>query len=220
MAGRKARSVKSLSKHRTAACSSSLPTVTCGCCNRTTSFQKTLVPGRCSHCQRRDLRAVQAAGRRRFQGHKTAHYVIIFNTSESTRSGSAKCTRGCTRRFHNFWKSKKVELEEPGSRWSRSSSARKKITWSTPSARSVRLRRSISATTTQHQSHHQLRFDGSRWSRRKHAIELNTVDLAGARAAWCERTLATCVHEAVHQLAFNTACKSAFPIRRAGSARA
>jgi len=48
-----------------------------------------------------------------FKVHKTSHYVIIFNTSEAYAQWVGEMYEGLYRKFHNFWKSKKIELEEP-----------------------------------------------------------------------------------------------------------
>ncbi len=141
-----------------------------------------------------------------FKVHKTTHYVIIYNTNDIYAQWVGEMYEGVYRKFHNFWKSKKVELEEP--RFPLVA-----LVFNTKEAYLAFAEREIGETAGaligyyNMQTNRMTSFDmtgvaglalnGGRFS------STQMINQAFSQPG-AERTLATNVHEAVHQLSFNT----------------
>jgi len=140
-----------------------------------------------------------------FKVHKTSHYVIIFNTSEAYAQWVGEMYEGLYRKFHNFWKSKKIELEEP--RFPLVA-----IVFNTKEAYLAYSEREIGDTAKaligyyNMQTNRMISFDLTGVAGVAGGVRLNSAQLINQAFAQpgAERTLATNVHEAVHQLSFNT----------------
>ncbi len=137
---------------------------------------------------------------------KTPHFVIIYNTNDVYAQWVGEMYEGLYRKFHNFWKSKKVELREP--RFPLVA-----IVFNTKEAYLSYAEREIGETAKaligyyNMQTNRMISFDltgvaglaagNNRFS------STQLINQAFAQPG-AERTLATNVHEAVHQLSFNT----------------
>ncbi len=140
-----------------------------------------------------------------FRVHKTSHYVIIYNTNEAYAQWVGEMYEGLYRKFHNFWKSKKIELEEP--RFPLVA-----IVFNTKEAYLAYSERDIGETAKaligyyNMQSNRMISFDLTGAAGVAGGARLNSTQLINQAFAQpgAERTLATNVHEAVHQLSFNT----------------
>lgn len=141
-----------------------------------------------------------------FRVQKTSHFVIVYNTNEVYAQWVGEMYEGLYRKFHNFWKSKKVELHEP--RFPLVA-----IVFNTKEAYLAHAEREIGETAKaligyyNMQTNRMVSFDltgvaglpagNNRYS------STQLINQAFSQPG-AERTLATNVHEAVHQLAFNT----------------
>jgi len=141
-----------------------------------------------------------------FKVHKTSHFVIIYNTNDIYAQWVGEMYEGLFRKFHNFWKSKKIELEEP--RFPLVA-----IVFNTKEAYLAYAEREIGETAAaligyyNMQTNRMISFDmtgvaglavnSGRYS------SMQMINQAFSQPG-AERTLATNVHEAVHQLSFNT----------------
>jgi hypothetical protein len=140
-----------------------------------------------------------------FKVHKTAHYVIIFNTNEAYAQWVGEMYEGLYRKFHNFWRSKKIELDEP--RFPLVA-----IVFNTKEAYLAYSERDIGDTAKaligyyNMQTNRMISFDLTGVAGIAGGGRLNSAQLINQAFAQpgAERTLATNVHEAVHQLSFNT----------------
>jgi Protein of unknown function (DUF1570) len=140
-----------------------------------------------------------------FRVHKTLHYVIIYNTNEAYAQWVGELYEGLYRKFHNFWKTKKIELEEP--RFPLVA-----IVFNTKEAYLAYAERDIGATAKaligyyNMQTNRMASFDLTGVAGVAGGARLNSSQLISQAFAQpgAERTLATNVHEAVHQLSFNT----------------
>ncbi len=140
-----------------------------------------------------------------FKVHKTQHYVIIYNTSEPYAQWVGEMYEGLYRKFHNFWKSKKIELEEP--RFPLVA-----IVFNNKEAYLAYSEREIGETAKaligyyDMNSNRMISFDLTGVAGAAGGGRLNSSQLISQAFAQpgAERTLATNVHEAVHQLSFNT----------------
>ena len=140
-----------------------------------------------------------------FRVHKTSHYVIIYNTNEAYAQWVGEMYEGLYRKFHSFWKAKKVELEEP--RFPLVA-----IVFNTKEAYLGYAQREIGDTAKaligyyNMQTNRMVSFDLTGVAGVAGGARLNTTQLINQAFAQpgAERTLATNVHEAVHQLSFNT----------------
>ena len=139
-----------------------------------------------------------------FKVHKTAHYVIIYNTSEVYAQWVGEMYEGLYRKFHNFWKSKKIELEEP--RFPLVA-----IVFNTKEAYLAYAEREIGQTAKaligyyNMETNRVISFDLTGVAGLAGGGRLNSAQLINQAFSQpgAERTLATNVHEAVHQLSFN-----------------
>ena len=141
-----------------------------------------------------------------FKVHKTPHYVIIYNTNDIYAQWVGEMYEGLYRKFHNFWKSKKIELEEP--RFPLVA-----IVFNTKEAYLAYAEREIGETATaligyyNMQTNRMISFDMTGMAGlavgggRVNSTQMINQAFSQPGA---ERTLATNVHEAVHQLSFNT----------------
>ncbi len=141
-----------------------------------------------------------------FKVHKTPHFVIIYNTNDVYAQWVGEMYEGLYRKFHNFWKSKKVKLEEP--RFPLVA-----IVFHAKEAYLAYAEREIGETAAaligyyNMQTNRMISFDmtgiaglavnSGRYS------STQMINQAFSQPG-AERTLATNVHEAVHQLSFNT----------------
>lgn len=140
-----------------------------------------------------------------FKVHKTSHYVIIYNTNEAYAQWVGEMYEGLYRKFHNFWKSKKIELDEP--RFPLVA-----IVFNTKEAYLAYSERDIGETAKaligyyNMQTNRMISFDLTGVAGVAGGGRLNSTQLINQAFAQpgAERTLATNVHEAVHQLSFNT----------------
>jgi hypothetical protein len=140
-----------------------------------------------------------------FRVHKTSHYVIIYNTNEAYAQWVGEMYEGLYRKFHSFWKAKKIELEEP--RFPLIA-----IVFNTKEAYLAYAERDIGDTAKaligyyNIQTNRMSSFDLTGVAGVAGGARLNTAQLINQAFAQpgAERTLATNVHEAVHQLSFNT----------------
>ncbi len=140
-----------------------------------------------------------------FKVHKTSHYVIIYNTNEAYAQWVGEMYEGLYRKFHNFWRSKKIELEEP--RFPLVA-----IVFNTKEAYLAYSEREIGETAKaligyyNMQTNRMISFDLTGAAGVAGGARLNSTQLINQAFAQpgAERTLATNVHEAVHQLSFNT----------------
>ena len=141
-----------------------------------------------------------------FKVQKTQHFVIMYNTNDVYAQWVGEMYEGLYRKFHNFWKSKKVELEEP--RFPLVA-----IVFNTKEAYLAYSEREIGETAKaligyyNMQTNRMVSFDLTgvaglaAGNNRFSSTQLISQAFAQPGA---ERTLATNVHEAVHQLSFNT----------------
>lgn len=150
-----------------------------------------------------DLRAKLAPG---FLVHKTAHFVLVYNTSETYARWVGDLYERLYRAFANFWKQRGVRLEEPrfplvalvfDTQAAYLQYAEREIG---PSAKAMigyynmQTNRIVSFDITGVQG---LAVPGGRYSSTAMLTQLFSRPEA-------ERTVATIVHEAVHQIAYNS----------------
>lgn len=148
-----------------------------------------------------------------FLVHKTAHFVLVYNTSETYARWVGDLFERLHRGFTNFWKKSGVKLEEPrfplvalvfDSREAYLQYAEREIG---PSARAMigyynmQTNRVVTFDITGIQG---MAVPGQRYSSTAMLTQLFSQPQA-------ERTVATIVHEAVHQIAYN----SGFQVRLA-----
>ncbi|WP_197356573.1 DUF1570 domain-containing protein [Aureliella helgolandensis] len=141
-----------------------------------------------------------------FSVHKTRHYVMVYNTSPAYVQWAGELFEGQYSRFYNYWKSHGIKLDEPrfplvalvfSDKASYSRYATHEIGQSAESMigyYNMKTNRMVSYDLTG--------VDGSVPNgRRVTRTQIVKQVLAQPQA---ERTVSTIVHEAVHQLAFNS----------------
>ncbi len=140
-----------------------------------------------------------------FQVYKTAHYVLIYNTSETYARWVGELFEKLYRSFHNYWKSN-LELAEP--RFPLVA-----VVFNTKESYLAYAEREIGDSAKSligyynMQTNRMIMYDMTgvegltRPGSRPNSVQLIGQVLSQPQA---ERTVATIVHEAVHQLAFNT----------------
>ncbi len=142
-----------------------------------------------------------------FKVHKTKHYVLIYNTSEIYVKWVAELFEHLYRNFYSYWKVKGIKLEEP--RFPLVA-----IVFSNKASYLTYAEREIGETAKAMIGYFNLK------SNRMVSYDLTGVDgmvpaetrPANAQAIrqyllsqpQAERTVATIIHEAVHQLAYNS----------------
>jgi hypothetical protein len=140
-----------------------------------------------------------------FQVYKTAHYVLIYNTSETYARWVGELFEKLYRGFHNYWKSN-LELAEP--RFPLVA-----VLFNTKESYLAYAEREIGDSAKSligyynMQTNRMIMFDMTgvegltRPGSRLNSAQLIAQVLSQPQA---ERTVATIVHEAVHQLSYNT----------------
>lgn len=150
-----------------------------------------------------------------FGVYKTRHYVLVYNTSEAYVQWVAELFESLYRRFYNYWKTKGVRLEEP--RFPLVA-----VVFSNKASYLTYAEREIGETARSMIGYYNMKTN------RMVSYDLTGIDgllPAGTRVPnsrviqqilsrpQAERTVATIVHEAVHQLSFN----SGLQVRLAGN---
>ena len=150
-----------------------------------------------------DLRSRLAPG---FLVHKTAHFVLVYNTSETYARWVGDLYERLYRAFANFWKQRGVRLDEPrfplvalvfDSKQAYLHYAEREVGESAKAMigyYNMQTNRIVSFDITGVQG---LAAPGQRYSSTAMLTQLFSQPQA-------ERTVATIVHEAVHQIAYNS----------------
>lgn len=141
-----------------------------------------------------------------FHIHKTAHYVLVYNTSETYARWVGSLYERLYRAFYNYWKTRGIRLEEPRF-------ALVAIVFNTQQSYLGFAEREIGESARAMLGYYNLQtnrvvsFDltgveglTQPGSRLNSTVLINQV-LSQPQA---ERTVATIVHEAVHQLSYNS----------------
>lgn len=146
-----------------------------------------------------------------FKIHQTKHYVFCYNTS----TGYAQWVGGLYERlygaFYNYWKNRNLELHEPEfplialvfeNQESYAQYSRKELGDATKSIIGYYSLQSNQVNMYDLTGVEELRIKGDRNS----AARINAILLKPA----AERTVATIIHEATHQLAYNSGLEARF----------
>jgi hypothetical protein len=146
-----------------------------------------------------------------FRIHSTKHYLICYNTSPAYAEWVGGLYERLFAAFYNYWQRRKVELKEPqfplvalvfDSQASYARYARGELGDNTRSIIGYYSLKSNQVNMYDLTGIEELKFSGDRNS----AARINAVlSQPGA-----ERTVATIVHEATHQLAFNSGLQTRF----------
>lgn len=141
-----------------------------------------------------------------FLVHKTAHFVLVYNTSQTYAHWVGDLYERLYRAFYNYWDNRGLKLEQPrfplvalvfNSRDAYLQYARREVGESAGAMigyYNMQTNRIVSFDITGVQG---LAVPGQKYSSRDMLIRLFAQPQA-------ERTVATIVHEAVHQIAFNS----------------
>ncbi len=144
-----------------------------------------------------------------FEIHETNHYVICYNTSPQYALWCGALFERLYTGFRNYWRKQKIELRDPDwplvaiifdSRQAYASYAESELQ-STNSITGY-----YSLTTNRVTMYDLTGADGRLWPQRSAQARINQI-LARPEA---ERTVATMIHEATHQLAFNCGLQTRF----------
>jgi uncharacterized protein DUF1570 len=146
-----------------------------------------------------------------FRVHSTKHYLICYNTSPAYAEWVGGLYERLFSAFYNYWQRRKVELREPEfplvalvfeSRSSYAEYARHELGEATGSIIGYYSLKSNQVNMYDLTGIEELKFSGDRNS----AARINAIlSQPGA-----ERTVATIVHEATHQIAFNSGLQTRY----------
>jgi hypothetical protein len=146
-----------------------------------------------------------------FAVHSTKHYLICYNTSPAYAEWVGGLYERLFGAFYNYWQRRKVELKEPefplvalvfDSRSSYAEYARHELGGATGSIIGYYSLKSNQVTMYDLTGIEELKVSGDRSS----SARINAILSQPA----AERTVATIVHEATHQIAFNSGLQTRF----------
>jgi len=146
-----------------------------------------------------------------FRVHHTAHYLIAYNTSRAYAQWSGALYERLYRAFYNFWKGLEVPLQDAAplvavvlrDKSSYVAYSRRELGDATASIIGYYSLKTNRITTYDLTGVEELHPDGARVSSLKHIDQLLAQPAA-------ERTVATVIHEATHQLTFNCGLQTRF----------
>ena len=146
-----------------------------------------------------------------FRVHSTKHYLICYNTSPAYAEWVGGLYERLFAAFYNYWQRRKVELREPefplvalvfDSRSSYAEYARHELGSATGSIIGYYSLKSNQVNMYDLTGIEELKFSGDRSS----SARINAILSQPA----AERTVATIVHEATHQIAFNSGLQTRY----------